>query len=393
MSERATWTSPDNTVRVTYPMDLFHEIDYEATDGYRRIPRGGIEIGGVLFGRIEAGEIQVAAKRTIDCEHAFGPSFKLSDRDLAGVKALLAASRTDSELSGLEPVGWFVAHTRSELVLTDLEVAQFNELFPGPFRLTALVKPEKFKPTRFTFLVRNANGEMPVDGTGTAFILPLPGRAGKAFASAPIEKVAPQATATPRPPEPEVVVPLVGSTPIAPEQPLPAAPVPVPEPRVAAPVPLTESPAPVQIERPRFDAPTPPSTPPTTDFASLPPSKATLNTRPRAANRKRGLILVLAVLLGGAAGCALYWALPAPIIDVNIGLQGNQYVVSWPEDQTHGAESVSMRINDGPPSPIPPADAAAARTAIPATDARVLKIEIIAHRRLGKSRGIAEFVK
>src|SRR5205085_11213760 len=43
-----------------------------------------------------------------------------------------------------------------------------------------------FKPTRFTFLVRNSAGETPTDGRQQAFILPLPGRALKPLDGEPV---------------------------------------------------------------------------------------------------------------------------------------------------------------------------------------------------------------
>ncbi len=51
--EYAFWTSPGTTFTVTYPLGLFHEIDFQVNEGYRRIPHGGVETGGLLFGRSE----------------------------------------------------------------------------------------------------------------------------------------------------------------------------------------------------------------------------------------------------------------------------------------------------------------------------------------------------
>ena len=48
-SEYAYWKVPDSETVVTYSLPLFHEIDFAVNEGYRKIPHGGIEEGGLLF--------------------------------------------------------------------------------------------------------------------------------------------------------------------------------------------------------------------------------------------------------------------------------------------------------------------------------------------------------
>ncbi len=396
MSERATWTSPDGSFRVSYPLPLFHEIEFDVTEGYRRIPRGGIEVGGVLLGRIRGSDIEIEAKRPIECEHLLGPSFKLSDKDVSVLRTQIQSMPQDPELLGLQPVGWFIAHTRSELVLTDLELKQFNELFPGPGRFTMLVKPERFKPTRFALFVRDENGETSVDGTADAFILPLPGRA------APVERTAPP---PPSGPEPRPVEPIPAQPPVLPEPPAPE-PEPEPEPpvaRVVEPpvVPVPPSPPPVSPEAVQA---TPPRVPqqdqshPVFQTAPIERLEARRNASPVLRDRtsrsgRRALTLLIAAVLGCALGYFLYLQMPPRIIDVKIAPANPGYVVTWPNDQTRSAESLLIRINDSEPTPVSSADATAGQTRIPANDAAVLKVELIARHKMGDSRGIAELVK
>ncbi len=85
-------------------------------------------------------------------------------------------------------LGWFLAHTRGPLTLTDREADLCDHFFAHPGMLTVLVKPERFQPTRFGFLVRAADGSLPRDGAAHAIILPLPGRNPKA-ASGPVASI------------------------------------------------------------------------------------------------------------------------------------------------------------------------------------------------------------
>ena len=108
-AEYAFWRTPDAAITVVYSLTLFHEIDFVVNEGYRRIPHGGVEVGGLLFGRSEASRIRIEAFRSIESEHAFGPSFVLSERDLDRIQIQLSTRAADPELAGLEPVGWLVA--------------------------------------------------------------------------------------------------------------------------------------------------------------------------------------------------------------------------------------------------------------------------------------------
>jgi hypothetical protein len=79
----AIWIDPETSHAVKYSLPLFHDLDFQVNEAYRRIPHGGVEIGGVLYGRFEPKGVIIEALRPIDCEHASGPSFLLSEKDLA----------------------------------------------------------------------------------------------------------------------------------------------------------------------------------------------------------------------------------------------------------------------------------------------------------------------
>jgi hypothetical protein len=172
----AFWSLPQSATRIVYSIPLFYEIDFIVNEGYRKIPHGGIEVGGLLFGSITPAEVRLEAFRAIECEHASGPSFSLSDRDLEKLDLQLASASIDPDLKGLQTVGWFLAHTRSGLELSSREAELVDRLFPQPRQITVLVKPERFQPTRFGFLERAADGSMPRDAAPHAIILPLPKR-------------------------------------------------------------------------------------------------------------------------------------------------------------------------------------------------------------------------
>lgn len=372
-AEYALWEAGGSSVQVRYSLPVFHEIDFQVNEGYRRIPHGGVEIGGVLWGRTVDGVPSIEAFRQIECEHASGPSFNLSERDLAGISDLLAAARTDDELRSLEPLGWFIAHTRSPLVLTDREHELFQRFFPGSGKLTVLVKPERFQPTRFGFLVRGVEGTIPRDAGSSAVILPLPGRAGKGVLPsipAPAEK-----SAAKQPPPPPVAAPL------------PAAPKPI------EPVPALKPPQPVATPPPA--APPPPSEtrrpePPPSQLPPLPPR---IRARPgnSGATFRLFMLLLLAAGLGCAVGYLAYRQLPPPVITLEAQRRGAKLFIQWPASQTQGVPYAAVRVDDGPPQLLTETEKQTGQLEVPRRTS-VTKVEVIAQHWIRDSRGIIRFI-
>ena len=169
-----TWNKAGGGCAVKYTIAVFHEIEFVVNENYRRIPYGGIENGGLLFGRRNPEGIEVTAFRTIECEHASGPAFILSDKDIQGIKDQLQNYKNDADIGSLEVLGWFISHSRSDLTLTEQENKIFSELFAEAWQVTLLVKPEKFKATRFAFVVREPDKPLERDLADDSFVLPLP---------------------------------------------------------------------------------------------------------------------------------------------------------------------------------------------------------------------------
>jgi proteasome lid subunit RPN8/RPN11 len=159
-SKFATWSAPGHSVRIEYSAAVLDEIRQTAVDGYHRVPHGGVETGGILFGTHQGNAVRIQAWRPIACEYAKGPSFLLSEKEEAALTEALHAWRGDAALAGLEPVGWYRAHTRSEIFLSDADLAFFNRFFPEPWQAGLIVRPASFAPTRAGFFFREADGRI-----------------------------------------------------------------------------------------------------------------------------------------------------------------------------------------------------------------------------------------
>ena len=117
------------------------EIAAFVLDGHRRLARGGIEVGGGLYGTRTLWRIRVYAWRPIACEHAFGPGFTLSDKDERGLEEMFERASKDRELTGLHAVGWFRSSTRGQPRFQDQDVQFYDRHFPEPWQLVMLWRP------------------------------------------------------------------------------------------------------------------------------------------------------------------------------------------------------------------------------------------------------------
>lgn len=376
----ASWMSPDGSPEITYSLGLFHEIDTLVNDGYRRIPHGGVETGGLLFGAWNENGLRIEAFRLIHCQHAFGPSFVLSEGDLQSLREQLASYESDEDLRGLRAVGWFIGHTRSPLQMNDREAAWFDEFFPGEGSVAVLVKPERFQPTRFGFLMRDENGHMERDATRAAVILPLSAQMAvpsrKPFSSIPVaDKVEVEVI----PVEAEVEAP----APEPPSAPLQPAPGRVTRVRAARPPRPAAVPEISTVESGEVAFP----------YATLPPYQRPIERRKNTTfGWKSVAILVLAAVLGCMAGYWAYLQLPSPVIPVSVREQRGQLVVEWPSAQTENIDYAALQINDGQWISLSSSEKTAGRAVVTVPSGDV-KIDLLAKHWLRDSRGIVRYIR
>jgi proteasome lid subunit RPN8/RPN11 len=138
--------------------EVMEQVRAAVVDGYYRLVRGGLEVGGLLLGRRDGETLHVTASRPIPCQHAYGPTFTLSDSDLEGLEKLLEASSSEPGLTGLVPVGWYHSHTRSDLELSGRDLEVHNRWFPEVWQVALVLRPERMRPTRAAFYVPDAQG-------------------------------------------------------------------------------------------------------------------------------------------------------------------------------------------------------------------------------------------
>jgi len=167
-----TWTVPESPVDIEYSFIVIDEIRQVVAEGFQRLSRGGIEVGGVLYGAREGRTVRIMAMREIACEHARGPTFHLSDNDRALLTTQLEREREDPRLSGMTAVGWFLSHTRSEITLQQSDLETYGKFFPEPWQVTMVIRPGRASTMRAGFFVRESDGTVKTDHSYHDFQFP-----------------------------------------------------------------------------------------------------------------------------------------------------------------------------------------------------------------------------
>jgi proteasome lid subunit RPN8/RPN11 len=168
----AAWTVAESPITIEYSLIVIEEIRHAVAEGFQRLSRGGIEVGGILYGTRDGRTVRVLAMRPVACEHARGPAFLLSDKDRMVLNEQLTADAEDPHLDGLISVGWFLSHTRSEITLSDSDLELYSIFFPAPWQVTLVVRPGRGGSMRAGFFVREADGTVKSESSYLEFNFP-----------------------------------------------------------------------------------------------------------------------------------------------------------------------------------------------------------------------------
>jgi len=167
------WEDSARRLAVSIAQGVASTLALQAFEALKAIPRRGLEIGGILTGRIEASEgcarLMVEDYTPVESEHRAGPSYRLSEADRERFRAVLRG-RPDA-------VGLYRTQTRSDQAnLEDDDRELFRESFGERRALYLLIVPAQSKAV---ILLPAGGGlepvhEMPFRGTA------LPARESRA---------------------------------------------------------------------------------------------------------------------------------------------------------------------------------------------------------------------
>jgi proteasome lid subunit RPN8/RPN11/DNA-directed RNA polymerase subunit RPC12/RpoP len=197
-----TWRVPQCPFLMACSSAVLEQILQEV-EGGRNLRRGDRETGGVLFGIYEPSRICILASEPLECEHAMGPGFVLSDKDEKRLAQLISAAASDPELSGLQALGWYHSHIRSRIFLSERDLQIHSRYFAAPYQIALVIHPRSDGPARAGFFFTESSGEMRTEASYEEFAIEAPPPAAPVHKHPVVSEPAPSPRRTPSPAEPE----------------------------------------------------------------------------------------------------------------------------------------------------------------------------------------------
>ncbi len=134
------WQPEGQPIAVDLQYGIVDKLLIEIMKGFGSVPRRGAEVGGLLLGTSENtdGKVNITVRefQPVACEHAGGPSFTLSEKDMQGFVSAVEQNR-----EGLEVVGQYRSHTREGLGMSNDDIHLMDQHLPGDGKILLLVKP------------------------------------------------------------------------------------------------------------------------------------------------------------------------------------------------------------------------------------------------------------
>lgn len=133
---------PGKAVSISIEFDVIDRLNFDIMKGYGAVPKRGAEVGGILLGTAEQGDrlvIRIEDFVAVPCEHLRGPSYILSDNDMAAFRQAVEqwAPAPDKRI---HVVGFFRSNTRNDFKLGAEDRKLLDAHFASP-AVCLLVRP------------------------------------------------------------------------------------------------------------------------------------------------------------------------------------------------------------------------------------------------------------
>jgi hypothetical protein len=150
------WEVAGKPVSVRLSLDVVGRLCMAVREGFKALPRRGLETGGLLIGtRKKAGNrviVDIGDFEAVESEHAAGPSYLLSETDRRLLEARITAHRAARTERCV--VGFYRSHTRSGFAMTMEDSYLYSTYFREASDVFLLIKSNEGSPPTGGFIIR-----------------------------------------------------------------------------------------------------------------------------------------------------------------------------------------------------------------------------------------------
>src|SRR5712691_10914156 len=163
----------DDSRVIECPSNLLQTLRTLVLERFNQLPHGGAETFGVLFGQRHEDQLCITAFRPLPADSIFDPSAPLTEDEREAFRNLVLAIQSAPDLSGLEAVGWFRAHPRSNLDLSERDLEISTSVFPEIWQVAMVTRPGNSSPSRVRLYFRDSDGALHADRAFREFMVPI----------------------------------------------------------------------------------------------------------------------------------------------------------------------------------------------------------------------------
>ena len=150
------WEAPGQALVIHLHLDVVERLGADIMRGFGALPKRGAEVGGLLLGTIENGDVTIVRIEDFEdvpCRYKRGPSYLFTEDTRVEFDEACARWQP-AEARPVYAVGYYRSHTREGPAMTAEDVELLDQYFPFPAHVALVVKPFASKPSLAGFLVR-----------------------------------------------------------------------------------------------------------------------------------------------------------------------------------------------------------------------------------------------
>jgi hypothetical protein len=188
------WEVTGKPVRVRFSNEAMERVLNEAMRGLGLLPRRGAEVGGLLIGTVEPGEVATTRIEDIvpvPIEYAFGPFYAFSERDKKDFGETMRQWERSAERP-LHAVGFYRSHMQDQLALGQHDLWLFSNYFRDASDVALLIRPRAMRASTAGFFIRE-QWQIRAEASYLEFPMRSQGRAARAVSQAEVTPPAQEA--------------------------------------------------------------------------------------------------------------------------------------------------------------------------------------------------------
>lgn len=135
-----SWSFAGRIYTVECPVSVLQDLHSEAEHAASASPSGGVESGGILFGRRDSAGVHIEAAHHLDVSYHQGALFTITAADLPALDGLIQETRSGAP--HLAAVGWYVCRTHRDLDIDNADIDIWDRCFPDPLHCCLMLRSD-----------------------------------------------------------------------------------------------------------------------------------------------------------------------------------------------------------------------------------------------------------